>query len=92
MSKNLNNNQNRFSNNNNMYSGSNIYSNNPYQGPNVYQFNNKGNQYQQTGVGMRNNNYSNSNITPEGNIVRKFNLYFYFDFVKIIYFQINFRF
>jgi len=75
MATNMNNNKNRFNNNNNMNNSFNNYSNNPYQSSNVYQFNNRGNQYQQTGVGMRNSNYSNSNITPEANIVIIFIFY-----------------
>ncbi len=45
------------------------YSNNLQQGTNVFQFNNQGNQYQQTGVGMKNNNPSNNNLSREENVV-----------------------
>lgn len=55
---------------NNSYNNNNNNANsNSYQGSNVYQFNNHGNQYQQTGVGMRNNNNVNNNLSREENLV-----------------------
>lgn len=67
MSKNLNNgyNNNYINNANSNYN----FSNNGFQGPNIYQFNNNGNQYQQTGVGIRSNNYSNNNLSRDENAV-----------------------
>ncbi len=54
---------------NNSHGYNNNIASNPYQGSNVYQFNNHGNQFQQTGVGMRNNNNVNNSLPREENLV-----------------------